>query len=46
MQQDNTPIVLTESLIKKKAMAFLKGYYKFRPRGGGGTIVKYDMRDA
>lgn len=44
MQQDNTPIVLTESLIKKKAMAFLKGYYKFRPRGGGGTIVKYGMR--
>jgi hypothetical protein len=36
--------VLTEQVIKKEAMAFLKGFYKYKPRGEGGTIVKYDMR--
>ena len=38
------PKTLTENIIKKEAMSFLKGYYKFKPRGEGGTLVKYDMR--
>lgn len=38
------PKSLTENIIKREAMSFLKGYYKFKPRGEGGTIVKYDMR--
>lgn len=38
------PKVLTENIIKREAMSFLKGYYKFKPRGEGGTLVKYDMR--
>lgn len=38
--------MLTENLIKHEAMSYLKGYYKFKPRGEGGTIVKFDMRTA
>ena len=38
------PKSLTENIIKREAMSFLKGYYKFKPRGEGGTVVKYDMR--
>ena len=37
-------VMLTENIIKKEAMSFLKGYYKYKPRGEGNTIVKFDMR--
>ena len=37
-------VILTENIIKKEAMSFLKGYYKYKPRGEGATIVKFDMR--
>lgn len=34
---------LSEDTIKKVALAFLKGYYKYRPRGEGNTIARLDM---
>lgn len=34
---------LSEDTIKKVALAFLKGYYKYRPRGEGETIARLDM---
>lgn len=34
---------LSEDTIKKVALAFLKGYYKYRPRGDGKTIAQLDM---
>lgn len=34
---------LSEDIVKKVALAFLKGYYKYRPRGEGETIARLDM---
>jgi hypothetical protein len=34
---------LSEDTIKKVALAYLKGYYKYRPRGEGNTIARLDM---
>lgn len=34
---------LSEDTIKKVALAYLKGYYKYRPRGEGITIARLDM---
>ena len=35
---------LSEDIVKKVALAFLKGYYKYRPRGEGETIASLDMQ--
>ncbi|MBK7407389.1 MAG: hypothetical protein IPL49_13725 [Saprospirales bacterium] len=34
---------LSEDIVKKVALQFLKGYYKYRPRGEGETIARLDM---
>lgn len=34
---------LSEDIVKKVALAFLKGYYKYRPRGEGETVARLDM---
>lgn len=38
--------MVTEDDIKKIVLRYLKNYYKFRPRGEGGTISLLDMRTA
>jgi hypothetical protein len=35
---------LTEDIVKRQTLRFLKGYYKYRPRGGGDTVARLDMR--
>lgn len=37
---------LSENNIKRIALGFLKTYYKFRPRGEGETIARYDVQTA
>lgn len=38
--------MITEDDIKKIVLRFLKNYYKFRPRGEGGTTALLDMKTA
>ena len=42
--KDASNTYLSEDTIKKRGIAFLKSYYRFRPRGSSGTIAKIDMR--
>jgi hypothetical protein len=35
---------ISENTVKRVALSFLKGYYKYRPRGEGDTIARLDMQ--